>query len=71
MESTSLSVVLPTLNEGKNLEFLIPSIIRNLKSLSNFTFEIIVVDDGSTDNTPEILNKLNSENIINFIQMIN
>ena len=68
MESTSLSVILPTLNEGKNLEFLIPSIIRNLKSLSNFTFEIIVVDDGSTDDTAEILNKLNSKNLINFVQ---
>lgn len=68
MESTSLSVILPTLNEGKNLEFLIPSIIRNFKSLSNFTFEIIVVDDGSTDDTAEILNKLNSENLINFVQ---
>ena len=68
MESTSLSVVLPTLNEGKNLEYLIPSIMRNLKSISNFTFEIIVVDDGSTDDTAEILNKLNSENLINFVQ---
>ena len=56
MSSIGISIILPTLNEGKNLEFLIPSIIRNLKPLSNFTFEIIVVDDCSVDNSWNIIN---------------
>lgn len=57
----TLSVVLPTINEGKNLQVLIPEIVENLNSLSNLKYEIIVSDDGSTDNTKEQINYLNSK----------
>ena len=50
-----LSVILPTLNEAKNLEILIPGIIRNLNSIENLNYEIIIVDDGSSDNTFDLL----------------
>ncbi len=39
-----LSVVIPTLNEAKNLEILLPQI-------KNYCDEIILVDDGSIDDT--------------------
>ena len=50
-----LSVILPVLNEAKNLEFLIPQIAKKLTEMNFDEFEILVVDDNSTDNTKEIV----------------
>lgn len=50
-----LSIILPTLNEAKNLEILIPNLIKNLNLIEKLVYEIIVIDDGSTDNTREFL----------------
>ncbi len=49
-----ISVIIPTYNEEKN----IADCINSLKNQSIKDFEIIVVDDGSIDNTIEILKKL-------------
>ena len=54
-----LSIILPTLNEAKNLKILIPNIIKYLNLIENIVYEIIVVDDGSTDNTREFLTNNN------------
>ena len=49
-----ISIVIPTFNEAKNI---IP-LIKNLVDLvSNFEYEIIVVDDDSPDGTSEEVNK--------------
>ena len=49
------TIVIPVYNEAKNLKILIPKIYRELKSKK---FEIIIVDDNSTDRTFEILKSL-------------
>jgi glycosyltransferase involved in cell wall biosynthesis len=49
-----ISVIIPTYNEGSNLKMCIES----LKLQSYSDFEIIVVDDGSTDTTAQILKDL-------------
>ncbi len=64
----SLSIVLPTLNEEENLKTLIPEIAKLLENELKIDYEIIVVDDGSTDNTEKLINKLNKIN--NSIKMI-
>jgi len=64
-----ISIILPTLNEAKNLKILIPQIIEELDSHKEDDFEVIVVDDGSTDNTKDIVDKLNEEN--SNIRLIN
>ena len=48
---SSLSIILPTLNEKENLEILIPSIREKLNKLKIENYEILVVDDGSQDGT--------------------
>ena len=54
----NLSVILPTINEGENLKNLIPNIYIQLSNLKLDNFEVIVVDDGSTDNTSKIISDL-------------
>lgn len=47
---TQVSVVLPAYNERRNLEELIPETIGVLNG-AGLSFELVVVDDGSTDGT--------------------
>jgi glycosyltransferase involved in cell wall biosynthesis len=47
----TLTCVIPCLNEEANLNVLLPGLMTVLKSLVP-AYEIIVVDDGSTDGTP-------------------
>lgn len=53
---TAVSVVIAAHNEAANLPSLLTEIARALTG--RYTFEIIVVDDGSTDETPAVLSRL-------------
>ncbi len=55
---TKLSVVIPTFNSRKYVEECVESVLAQ----SYQEMEIILVDDGSTDGTPEILHKMASGN---------
>jgi cellulose synthase/poly-beta-1,6-N-acetylglucosamine synthase-like glycosyltransferase len=52
-----LSIVMPTWNEDGNIQLLIERIDKTLKS-KQIIYEIIVVDDNSTDKTQKIVNSL-------------
>lgn len=52
-----LSVVIPCFNEAENLALLIEEIHEELSSLK-ISYEIVIVDDGSSDNTFELLDGL-------------
>ncbi len=55
-----ISVIIPAYNEEKVIRSSIKSIISYMNE--NFkSYEIIVVDDGSTDKTPEILREFSGE----------
>ncbi len=52
-----LSVIAPVYNEAPNIEPLVQEILAAVQPMGK-TFEIILVDDGSTDETPLVLKKL-------------
>ena len=61
---TSISIVIPVLNEGKNIQRLTKKIYKNLNSIN---FEIIFVDDNSTDNSEKILINLKKKKLVKYI----
>ena len=58
-----LSIIIPIFNEEENIGSLLESILSNKVKKS----EIIVVDDGSTDGSPQILKKFKKK--INYIRI--
>jgi dolichyl-phosphate beta-glucosyltransferase len=52
---TAVSIVIPCYNEAKRLEPKLSESIVILKTLIKEPFEIVLVDDGSTDSTYELL----------------
>jgi len=52
-----LSVVIPAYNEERNLKKGVLDEVKDFLDKSGFNFEVIIVDDGSTDETYEIVKK--------------
>jgi dolichol-phosphate mannosyltransferase len=55
--SIMISVILPTYNESENLKVIIPN-LSDVFINNNITGEIIVIDDNSTDGTPDVATEL-------------
>jgi len=55
--SCSLSIVIPAFNEKKGLAQVVPQLYVELEQYIS-DYEVIVVDDGSTDETPSVLDEL-------------
>ncbi len=49
-----LSVIIPTYNEEKRLPLTLVDVDRQLKA-ADYSYEIIIVDNGSSDSTPKIM----------------
>lgn len=56
-QDIDLSIILPTFNEEKNISYLIPKINLEFQNIGYVNFEILVVDDNSTDNTRTVVNQ--------------
>ena len=56
----NISVVIPLLNEKESLRELTDSLIDVMKSY-NFSYEVIFIDDGSSDNSWDIIEELSSK----------
>ena len=66
-KTPKISVVIPCYNLDNIIETSVENIIKNLQFVSG-SFEIIIIDDGSTDNTLDIIENLKKQ--YNFIQII-
>ncbi len=63
-----ISVIIPTLNESENIEAVTARVFENM---SCFDVEIIVVDDGSTDGTPEKVRALGANQPVRLLERKN
>jgi len=57
----NLSIVIPLLNEEESLQELHDWIVSVMKT-NNYTYEVLFIDDGSTDNSWPIIERLSTEN---------
>ena len=57
----NLSIIIPLLNEEESLQELHDWIVTVLKS-HNYSYEVLFIDDGSTDTSWSIIEKLSQEN---------
>ncbi|QQR96723.1 MAG: glycosyltransferase family 2 protein [Sphingobacteriales bacterium] len=59
MDETFISIVVPTYNRAH----LIAETIQSLAEINYKNYEIIIVDDGSTDNTEEVISQFLNEKV--------
>ena len=65
--SNLISIVLPVHNEFKNLKTLIEEWDSELKKINSINHEFVIVEDGSTDGTKELIIDLESKfSIVNL-----
>ena len=55
--NVALSIVVPIYNEEESLPFLVNQLLEALKPMEE-TFELVLVNDGSSDNSAEVIKKL-------------
>jgi len=61
VETAMLSIIIPLFNEEENIPYLIDALKMVLDKLK-INYEIIFIDDGSTDNTFDILKDIHKKN---------
>ena len=69
-ENFKLSIIIPCYNEKNTIEIILKKIIQNLNKYKFSNYEILIVDDCSTDGTIQILKQLDNDNKI-FIHFHN
>ena len=58
----NLTIILPTYNEEDNVAFLIPEIIEKFKLSNIENYEILIVDDNSSDKTQDVVIDFSKQN---------
>ncbi|MBD3363283.1 glycosyltransferase [Candidatus Dojkabacteria bacterium] len=61
-----VSIIIPVYNESNRIESSLKSIFSYIEINNDFEFEVIVVDDGSVDNTEEIVRQFSKVNFYRY-----
>ncbi len=64
-----LSIIVPVFNEENSIDFLLKKLLKLDLTKVGFKYEIIVINDGSTDKTLEILKNFSQIKILNQSNM--
>jgi dolichol-phosphate mannosyltransferase len=68
----TVSVIFPIFNEEESIRHTIEEWLREFSKYNNYNFSILLINDGSTDNTAEIIEKIKNEfNNINCVHNTN
>ena len=67
---TKISIIIPFLNEAENLKLSEKLLFAPLSEDDKKSYEIIFVDDGSTDNSDEVLKSIDTEMYPNIESML-
>lgn len=72
MSNVDISIVVPVFNEEENIDTLVRRVTATMDRYTTEkrkTYELILVDDGSTDNTPKLLNEIHEKrgNVVKII----
>lgn len=67
MTNRKVSIILPTYNRA----YILKNAINSILNQTYTNFELIIVDDGSTDNTCELVNSFNDSRIVYYYTKIN
>ena len=54
-DKTKISIVVPVYNSGTNITELVEQLVNVFKTLSEYSLELILINDGSSDNSWEVL----------------
>src|SRR3954452_21595817 len=62
-----VSIILPVYNEAEHLEQEVAR-VKSAMDASEYSYEIIVIDDGSSDNSAEVASRIEGIRFIHFLQ---
>lgn len=57
-----VSIVIPARNEEENIGYLLNKLVRIFKHINQDDYEIVVVNDNSSDDTPRIIEEFHAKN---------
>lgn len=65
-----ISILIPCYNEEKTLPLLYPELVKLMEGLPNYEWEVMFVNDGSGDNTLQLLQQLREQDKrINYVDL--
>lgn len=53
-----ISIIIPVFNEARSIQSNLQNIVKNLPFLDSLEYEILVINDGSTDQTKDVLKEI-------------